>query len=170
MEQSFQDGCDTIVNGCTTYGNNPETNSPVDIVEAIKNIYNDRYNTGIEEGIILGKTSFNLSTICYFGRWNSSRKTCYHIDTNYVTETVEKEEFTVHSPFIALLHGCFYGRDGSSGTLQILVNGITQLSIAGGYGSMFGSIILELNAGDIITSSQTNVSNSYSCCTIYHIL
>ena len=38
ISNSFQDGCNTIVSGCTTYGSTPSSNSPADIVEAIKNI------------------------------------------------------------------------------------------------------------------------------------
>lgn len=47
VKQSFQDGCDTIVAGCTTCGSVPATNSPDDISEAIKNIYDGRYQEGI---------------------------------------------------------------------------------------------------------------------------
>ena len=50
LEQSFQDGCDTIVGGCTTYGSTPSSNSPTDIVNAIKNIYDNRYNSGRIQG------------------------------------------------------------------------------------------------------------------------
>ena len=47
MTENFQDGCDTIVAGCTTYGATPTSNSPTDIVNAIKKIYTDRYNSGL---------------------------------------------------------------------------------------------------------------------------
>lgn len=50
LEQSFQDGCDTIVGGCTTYGSTPSSNSPTDIVNAIKNIYDNRYTAGRTQG------------------------------------------------------------------------------------------------------------------------
>ena len=46
VKTAFQDGCDTIVAGCTTYGSTPESNSPADIVDAIKAIYNSRYSSG----------------------------------------------------------------------------------------------------------------------------
>lgn len=47
VSQSFQDGCDTIVAGCTSCGSTPSSNSPSAIVTAIKNIYNNRYNAGV---------------------------------------------------------------------------------------------------------------------------
>ena len=50
MTENFQDGCDTIVAGCTTYGATPTSNSPTDIVNAIKKIYTDRYNSGVTNG------------------------------------------------------------------------------------------------------------------------
>ena len=43
---SFQNGVDTIVNGCTTYGSTPTTKNPNDIVNSIKEIYTNRYNAG----------------------------------------------------------------------------------------------------------------------------
>ena len=72
IKQSFQDGCDTIVAGCTTYGNTPTSNSPADIVNAIKNIYNNRYNAGVaatkvgtavEANVLSGKTFTNSSGV-----------------------------------------------------------------------------------------------------------
>ena len=50
LTENFQDGCDTIVAGCTTYGVTPTSNSPTDIVNAIKKIYTDRYNSGYNNG------------------------------------------------------------------------------------------------------------------------
>lgn len=50
IEQSFQDGCDTIVSACTSYGSTPASNSPADIVTSIKNIYTNRYNSGRTQG------------------------------------------------------------------------------------------------------------------------
>lgn len=47
MRQSFTDGCNTIVAGCTTYGATPAGNSPAQIVTAIAAIYNNRYNAGV---------------------------------------------------------------------------------------------------------------------------
>lgn len=39
MKQAFQDGCNTIVGGCTAYGVTPKSNSPADIVTAIGDVY-----------------------------------------------------------------------------------------------------------------------------------
>lgn len=50
IEQSFRDGCNTLVSACTTYGATPTSNSPSDISTAIEKIYNDRYNKGREQG------------------------------------------------------------------------------------------------------------------------
>lgn len=50
IRRSFQDGCNTIVAGCTSYGATPASNSPAHIVAAIKKIWTDRYNSGISAG------------------------------------------------------------------------------------------------------------------------
>ena len=50
IQKSFQNGCNTIVSGCTSYGSTPASNSPADIVSSIKNIYTNRYNSGRTQG------------------------------------------------------------------------------------------------------------------------
>ena len=45
IQEAFQDGCDTIVAGCTTYGSTPASNSPEDIVKAIEYIASKSMNT-----------------------------------------------------------------------------------------------------------------------------
>ena len=72
LKTSFQDGCDTLVAGCTTYGDTPASNSPSDIVTSIKNIYNNRYNSGVTATkvgtataahVLSGKTFTNSSGV-----------------------------------------------------------------------------------------------------------
>lgn len=55
--ESFQNGVDTIVEGCTTYGSTPTNNTPSKIVESIKAIYENRYNTGYNAGYKTGVVS-----------------------------------------------------------------------------------------------------------------
>lgn len=50
IKQSFQDGCNTLVSACTTYGATPASNSPAHISAAIAKIYTDRYNAGRIQG------------------------------------------------------------------------------------------------------------------------
>lgn len=47
---SFQTGVDTIYSGCVTYGSTPTAKTPAAIVNAIKTIYNNRYNAGVTAG------------------------------------------------------------------------------------------------------------------------
>lgn len=54
VSQSFLDGCETIMAGCTSYGSTPDSNSPEDIVEAIGEIYNNRYTQGYNAGHTAG--------------------------------------------------------------------------------------------------------------------
>ena len=61
---AFQDGCNTLVSGCTTYGATPSSNSPADIVKAISNIYTNRYNAGIN-AVINNPTSYGLSRVAF---------------------------------------------------------------------------------------------------------
>ena len=56
VKTSFRDGCDTIVAGCTTYGSTPTSNSPDDIVNAIKTIY-DNAKASAEPSIYTTSTS-----------------------------------------------------------------------------------------------------------------
>ena len=61
---SFQNGVDTIVNGCKTYGSTPSNNTPSAIVESIKNIYETRYNAGVSagQGSVTPKIAINSLT------------------------------------------------------------------------------------------------------------
>ena len=93
IEQSFRDGCDTIVAGCTTYGSTPATNSPTDIVTAIKNIYTNRYNSGYNSG----KNTSNLSVLSY-------NRTPSGI-ANSGSGSPTKFNFTVNVGEIAILSG-----------------------------------------------------------------
>lgn len=64
IKQSFQDGCDTLVSACTTYGATPASNSPSDISAAIKKIYDDRYSDGRTKGqedVITNPSEYGLS-------------------------------------------------------------------------------------------------------------
>ena len=47
---SFQNGVDTIVDGCTTYGSTPTASTPSAIVNSINTIYTNRYSAGITQG------------------------------------------------------------------------------------------------------------------------
>lgn len=50
IKQAFQDGCNTLVSACTTYGATPASNSPAHIADAIGLIYNNRYEEGRLQG------------------------------------------------------------------------------------------------------------------------
>ena len=76
LEQSFQDGCDTIVGGCTTYGSTPSSNSPTDIVNAIKNIYDNRYTAGRTQGqndVKNNPGSYGLYTSSQYSSYGTSQ-------------------------------------------------------------------------------------------------
>ena len=47
LTESFQVGCNAIVNKLKELGVTPESNSPDDIVKAIETVYNNRYDEGI---------------------------------------------------------------------------------------------------------------------------
>ena len=50
------------MSGCTTYGSTPASNSPTDIVTAIKNIYTDRYNNGKTESYEIRSGSVTIAS------------------------------------------------------------------------------------------------------------
>ena len=82
---SFQNGVDTIVDGCTTYGSTPTASTPSSIVNSIKAIYNNRYNAGVsatKKGnataaqVLSGKTFTNASSVNISGTMtNNGAKT-----------------------------------------------------------------------------------------------
>lgn len=55
IKKAFQDGCNTLVSACTTYGATPQSNSPAHIADAIGIIYNKRYNEGYSAGRAQGQ-------------------------------------------------------------------------------------------------------------------
>lgn len=66
VKRAFQDGCNTLVSACTTYGATPESNSPAHIAAAIAKIYNNRYSAGYNQGIedatpVIERKDFDLS-------------------------------------------------------------------------------------------------------------
>ena len=88
VRSDFQNGCDTIVTGCTSYGETPVSNSPTDIVAAIKQIYTERYTAGVsatKKGtagaaqVLEGYTFTNSSSVGEPGSMPNKTKT-----TNYV--------------------------------------------------------------------------------------
>lgn len=65
METSFTAGCNTIVAALTELGVTPEATTPEGIAAAIKQMYSDRYNTGVEQGhkdVIADPGSYGLIT------------------------------------------------------------------------------------------------------------
>ena len=93
IETAFQDGCDTIVAGCTTYGSTPASNSPKDIVTSIKDIYTNRYNAGVnatKKGtataayVLSGYTFTNSSSVGISGTMTnlSSSSSITHTSSN----------------------------------------------------------------------------------------
>lgn len=65
METSFTAGCNTIVAALTELGVTPEATTPEGIAAAIKQMYSDRYNAGVEQGhkdVIADPGSYGLIT------------------------------------------------------------------------------------------------------------
>lgn len=89
VKQSFQDGCNTLVNKCQSIGITPSSNSPTDIANAIQQIrdgsleagrqqvtgnpnnynlftpeqYNNNYNNGYNAGFSAGKKAAEIKTV-----------------------------------------------------------------------------------------------------------
>lgn len=56
--ESFQNGVDSIVSTCKTYGSTPSANTPIAINTAIKNIYNAGVNNASSK-VIIDRTASN---------------------------------------------------------------------------------------------------------------
>lgn len=97
--ESFQNGVDTIYNGCTTYGSTPTAKTPDAIVNSIKTIYTNRYNAGVSatkkgnataSQVLDGRTFTNSSSVGIEGtmpnrdnlNWSSSNTT-YSVPAGY---------------------------------------------------------------------------------------
>lgn len=65
METNFTDGCSTIVSALTELGVTPEATTPAGIAAAIKKMYEDRYNSGVEQGhkdVVADPAAYGLIT------------------------------------------------------------------------------------------------------------
>ena len=98
---SFQDGCNTIYDACADNGVTPDSNSPEDISNAIKQIAEDKYNEGYEKGESVGGTVG--PQIRFTGEGNNS--------TGGYGVTVASHEFSTGKYFI-YLYGV-YIREGN---------------------------------------------------------
>ena len=85
LMESFQVGCNAIVNKLKELGVTPESNSPDDIVKAIETVYNNRYDEGISS---VNKCSGGRYYICWVPNtvttnvkiWHNGQLVC---DRNY---------------------------------------------------------------------------------------
>ena len=72
IELAFQDGCNTIVSGITSYGVTPASNSPADIVDSLSSIYNAGFKGDASASDVLeGKTFTNSSSNSNIGTMKS---------------------------------------------------------------------------------------------------
>lgn len=92
IKQSFQDGCNTLVSACTTYGSAPASNSPGDIAAAIQDIYNNRYASGYSDGVSAVKKDPSAFGISAGIRYD------YKVTTQYFDDVKEVvgEEYKTH--------------------------------------------------------------------------
>lgn len=96
LAEAFQDGCDTLVAGCTTYGSTPASNSPEDIVKAIGEISTNRYNEGVTAtkvgtavaaDVLSGKTFTNASGVGLSGSMTNRGAVSKSITPSASTQT-----------------------------------------------------------------------------------
>lgn len=102
LEQSFQDGCDSIADECTASGATPSAKTPTGIVAAIKKIFTDRYNKGVSDtkkgtaaagDVLAGKTFTNSSTVGATGTMinrNIVDSTLGGINSSYPSTAIHK--------------------------------------------------------------------------------
>ena len=95
--QSFQTGVDAIIEGCTTYGSTPTESSPNAIVEAIKTIYTNRYNSGYNAG--KGSSSVSIPIKCtLLEGYDTSKSDYYYLLRIYINGSKVKESKTYVDP------------------------------------------------------------------------
>lgn len=91
METSFQDGVDTIVAALTELGVTPESTTPAGIAAAIKKMYTDRYDSGVEQGhqdVIADPGAFGLITEDEYKKYGEVR---YNAGITYADSRVNEE-------------------------------------------------------------------------------
>lgn len=88
IEQSFTDGCNTIVGGCTAYGVTPKSNSPADIVTAIGQIRQKGYASGhfSYDGVHTIDIGFKPSFVAVSCRKHSDTNLSFNITKNSIVE------------------------------------------------------------------------------------
>ena len=77
LKTSFQDGCNSIVEGLTGLGFAPSSNSPGDIRVAIQRVFDERYNEGYSAGLKVGQSATKSVSVRTF--ISSHAYTCYAI-------------------------------------------------------------------------------------------
>ena len=81
IQQSFQDGVDTLYNKCVSCGWTPSNKTPTAIVEAIQGIYGNRYTEGYNNGYNAGQSAASVSFIdVYSSQGNFARYDNYGVE------------------------------------------------------------------------------------------
>ena len=74
LKKSFQDGCNTICRCITSLGVNTPDNSAVNtITDNIRTLYNNRYTSGYNQGIVDADARVNTSSASYVAGYNAGR-------------------------------------------------------------------------------------------------
>ena len=94
--KSFQNGVDTVYNGCITYGSTPIDKTPNSIVNAIEDIYNTRYNEGYKDGEINWTENFIFYHYSNRNQGNMPNPPAYQMDSNHDTAIIEIAGYSNH--------------------------------------------------------------------------
>ena len=123
--ESFQNGVDTIVDGCTTYGSTPTNNTPSKIVESIKAIYENRYNTGYNDGKSKGEYVIAGVIAGTYAGGSSAQSCSFTSDPNFCTASTGTQNngtLNIKKAFEGKIYTLSTQR-GSSNSAVIYLNG-----------------------------------------------
>ena len=112
---SFQNGVDTIYNGCVTYGSTPTASTPSAIVTAISNIYTNRYNVGAAAGtkngylIYCNSNGYEPGTIVFYikdGMINSTNSYNYYNSANIANGMIKLYQPNTYTLQLSTIKQC----------------------------------------------------------------
>lgn len=154
IQTAFQDGCDTIVGGCTTYGSTPTSNSPEDIVKAIHDIAKSAPNYVIVATLIGGKYA------------NGSSNSSHATTTDDTVFTVKDVSDSLSGGRLTALKACsgklfvVGAQRGGTASATVKINGTTYVSGSAYTNGYKAEISLVPN--DYVTISLSKPDTTYA--------
>lgn len=154
LKTSFQDGCNSIVEGLTGIGFAPTNNSPWEIRVAIQRVYDERYSSGYNSGYSAGRQDATVS----FTQTRASQISFYNPGYHYFDISASESGYDY-----LIVSGWFSGRitavEVSNSATKVLVSKI--LSTGEGTNTMVHCILKKPANSCRIKFNHSGSGNGY---------